>query len=116
MTRRAGYTLLEVLVAFAIMASILAVILPGQSQMLRQSSDAEITFLATDYAQSLMDRLGVSEAIVPGVQTDVYRDWRVAIETRPLIDFESFFSVTISIEDERGRQIATTQSVKILVE
>ena len=116
MNRRSGYTLLEVLIAFAIMASVLAVILPGQSQLLRQSSGAEATFLATDYAQSRMDRLAVSDVLTPGVQTEVYRDWRVAIETRPLIDFDAYFSVTISIEDARGRQIATAQSIKFLVE
>lgn len=114
MTQRSGYTLLEVMVAFAIMTAVLAVILPGQSQVLRQSSNAEVAFLAADYAQSRLDRLGVSDLTIPNNLTETYRDWRVVWTTQPLSDFEGYFAVTITVEDARGLPLATLKSVKRL--
>jgi Tfp pilus assembly protein PilV len=56
---RAGYSLLEVLVAFAILTAVLSVILPGNGSLLLRTSGAEAQFLAQDYAMSRLERLVV---------------------------------------------------------
>lgn len=73
---RAGYSLLEVLVAFAIMSLTLSVLIPGQGRLLQSASQQEERFLAQDYAISRMETLGISRPVRPGRQEGRYRDWR----------------------------------------
>lgn len=64
--RQGGYTLIEVIVAFALLAlglSLLLGTLSGAARQVRWSSDAGRAAL---YAQSLLDQVGVGEELRPG--------------------------------------------------
>lgn len=71
-----GYTLIEVIVAFALLALALTLLLGTLSGALRQvrwSSDAGRAAL---HAQSLIDQLGVGEPLQPGVRNGEFEDGR----------------------------------------
>src|SRR5690554_4154919 len=64
--RRRGYTLIEVLVAFSVLALALTLLLgtlSGATRQVRWSADAG---RAAVHAQSLLAQAGVGEALVPG--------------------------------------------------
>jgi general secretion pathway protein I len=71
-----GFTLLEVLVSFVILATasglLLGMLSGGLKQVTRARSDTE----ASLYAQSTLDQLGIDAPIEPGVQEGVYGDGR----------------------------------------
>jgi hypothetical protein len=87
MSRKSGYSLLEVLAAFAILTMVLAVLLPGKTALLTRLPEKEERFLALDYAHSLLARLEV-EGLMSGVPTgevrDSYRDWQVVTQAEYL--------------------------------
>ena len=64
--RQGGYTLIEVIIAFALLAlglSLLLGTLSGAARQVRWSGDAGRAAL---YAQSLLDQVGVGEELQPG--------------------------------------------------
>ena len=75
---RAGFSLLEVLIAFAVMAAVLGALLPGQAAMAARMGEAAECLLAADYALSRLDALGVAEPVPAEAETD-YRGWKIAI-------------------------------------
>ena len=82
MNHRSGYSLFEVLLAFTILAMVLAVLLPGQSNLLRRANDAPARLLALDYAASRLAAIGVETAPQPGNTEYRYRDWLVQTEIK----------------------------------
>ena len=52
MPSRAGFSLLEVLIAFAVMAAVLGALVPGQAAMAARTGEATGRLLAADYALS----------------------------------------------------------------
>ena len=60
-----GFTLLEVLLAFVILGAATGLLVAMLSNGLRQIRQAQDETEATLYAQSLLDQIGVLEAIVP---------------------------------------------------
>jgi len=112
----AGYTLLEVLIAFAIMAMVLSALIPGQARLQIRSNAADEVFLATDYALSRLDKLGVSEQITSGVQKDLYRDWQVThiVSEEPFANTDSkVFRIILEIKTRSGRQLAKIETLRI---
>ena len=76
MNRQRGFSLLEVLMAFALLAvalGILVAILGGGLTQVRTAADASE---ATLHAQSLLDELGVLEPIKPGTRDGESDDGR----------------------------------------
>lgn len=74
-TRR-GFTLIEVIVAFAVLALALAIVLgtlANASRQVRWSDDAGRAAL---HAQSLLDDTGVAGTLVPGRRQGVFEDGR----------------------------------------
>ena len=63
---RRGFTLIEVLVAFVILALFLGAILPSLSASLTSSRTGNDTITATAYAQSLIAGVGVEGLITEG--------------------------------------------------
>ncbi len=61
-----GFTLLEVLVAFAILAVFLGATLPTLSRSLAGTRTGGETIAATAYAQSLLDGVGAAGRVRPG--------------------------------------------------
>lgn len=117
MNSRSGYTLLEVLVAFAVMAGVLAVVLPGLSAQLRQAGMVQDRFLATSYSQSRLDQLGITEEMQAGRVNETYRGWDVEINisaVRGQSDLPEHYHVDIQIKDGAGRVVAGQETVKVL--
>ncbi|WP_299695285.1 type II secretion system protein [uncultured Tateyamaria sp.] len=102
MSPRSGYSILEVLVAFAVMSMVLAVLIPGQTQLLVRASQAADRALAHDLALSRLD-----EAHVLGTLRDeTYRDWRVLTETAIRSDARL---LTVTVTSAAGRPLAQAQ-------
>jgi len=82
-----GFTLLEVMLAFALLAFAMGLLLGMLADGLHQVSRAESATEATLYAQSLLDPLGTLEPITPGekigyFQGNRYR-WHLQIAPTP---------------------------------
>lgn len=83
-----GYTLLEVIVAFAVLALALTLLLgtlSGAARQVRWSADAGRAAL---HAQSLLDQTGVGEALQPGSRSGVFEDgrYRWTLQVAPYVD------------------------------
>jgi len=76
MTRQRGYTLIEVLVAFAILALALTILLGTLSGAARQVAWADRAGRAALHAQSLLAGVGVAEALQPGREQGTFEDGR----------------------------------------
>ena len=74
----AGFSLLEVLIAFAVMAAVLGALFPGQAAMVARTGEAAERLLAADTALSHLDALGVAEPVPAEAETD-YRGWKIDI-------------------------------------
>jgi general secretion pathway protein I len=61
-----GFTLLEVMLAFVLLAMLMGLAIAAMSNGLRQVRRAQDETAATLYAQSLLDGIGVLAPIVPG--------------------------------------------------
>jgi general secretion pathway protein I len=88
MARQRGYTLLEVVVAFSILAVALTVLLgalSGGTRQVRWSADAGRAALL---AQSLLDQTGVGEVLQPGRSNGELEDgrYRWSLEVEPYVD------------------------------
>ncbi len=86
--RQGGFTLLEVIVAFALLALALTMLLgalSGASRQVRQSADGS---RATLHAQSLLAQLGVGEALRPGTQEGSFEGgrYRWRLDVAPFAD------------------------------
>ncbi|WP_255516406.1 type II secretion system protein XpsI [Luteimonas suaedae] len=83
-----GYTLIEVLVAFAVLALALTLLLgtlSGATRQVRWSADAGRAAL---HAQSLLAQVGVGEVLQPGRSDGTFDDgrYRWVLEVAPYID------------------------------
>jgi len=88
MNRQRGYTLIEVIVAFALLALAMTLLLgtlSGAARQVRWSADAG---RATLHAQSLLDQTGVGEALQPGRRDGEFEDgrYRWSLEIVPYVD------------------------------
>lgn len=66
---RRGFTLIEVLVAFVILALALGAMLPALSGSLRGTRTSSETLVATAFAQSLLAGVGVDGGVAEGIFT-----------------------------------------------
>lgn len=87
-SRQRGFTLLEVIVAFAVLALALVLLLgtlSGSAREVRLSADAGRAAL---HAQSLLDQVGVGEALRPGVRDGEFEDgrYRWSLRIDPYVD------------------------------
>ena len=87
-SRQRGFTLLEVIIAFAVLALALTLLLgtlSGSAREVRASADAG---RAAMHAQSLLDQVGVGEALRPGNRDGEFEDgryrWTLSID--PYVD------------------------------
>lgn len=82
--RQRGYTLIEVVVAFALLAAALTLLLgtlSGAARQVRGSADAGRAAL---YAQTVMAQVGVGEPLKPGTRNGEFEDglyrWSVDVQ------------------------------------
>ena len=71
-----GFTLIEVIIAFALLALALTLLLGSLSGAARQVRNADEAGRATLHAQSLLAQLGVGDALRPGTQQGVFEQGR----------------------------------------
>lgn len=71
-----GFTLIEVIVAFAVLALALAIVLGTLSNASRQVRWSDDAGRAALHAQSLLDDTGIAEALVPGRSEGTFDDGR----------------------------------------
>lgn len=88
MRQQRGYSLIEVIVAFALLALALTLLLgtlSGATRQVRWSNDAGRAAL---HAQSLLDQVGVGEPLAPGQRDGVFDDgrYRWTLSTTPWTD------------------------------
>lgn len=86
--RQQGFTLLEVIVAFALLALALSLLLgslSGASRQVRESADGS---RATLHAQSLLAQLGAGEALQPGRRQGSFEGdrYRWQLDVAPFAD------------------------------
>lgn len=87
-SRQRGYTLVEVIVAFGVLALGLVLLLgtlSGSSRQVRHANDAGRAAL---HAQSLLDQAGVGQPLQPGRQEGALEDgrYRWVLDARPYVD------------------------------
>ena len=84
MKRQRGYTLLEVIVAFALLALALTLLLGTLSGGVRQVRAADQATRASLHAQSLLAGLGMDEPLRPGQREGTFEQgryrWRLEIQ------------------------------------
>jgi general secretion pathway protein I len=82
----AGFTLIETLAAFAILALVLTVLLGGLSRMATGGRHAESLREALRLAQAKLDGLGIIEPLSPGESAGRFNagfEWRLSIREMP---------------------------------
>lgn len=109
-----GFTLVEMLVAFVIMAVVAAMLYRGLSSGLRASKAADGSEAALLVAKARLASLGVETPLQPGTQEGRDGDVAWEIATRPYIAADGadraarqkafWATVTVSWRDRRGAQ------------
>ena len=114
-----GYSLLEVLVAFAIMVTVLVVLLPSISNLPYKSDQLRSKVMAADYAHSRLATLGVSRKLEYGNKEGQYQErwlWREEVVPSSLsTDVAPIAEVSISIlQLPTGKLLAEISVLKLL--
>jgi len=87
MNKQAGFSLLEVIVAFSILAISLTILLNIFSSGVRTAGVAEEYIIATQIAESLMAKTGIESPLTMGKSSGVVADkYRWLIKTIPAPD------------------------------
>lgn len=87
-SRQAGFTLIEVIIAFALLALALTLLLGSLSGAARQIRMADDAGRATLHAQSLLSQVGVGQALHAGRDEGEFEDgrYRWTLEVAPYVD------------------------------
>lgn len=123
MNRQQGFSLLEILVAFSILAVSLGILLKIFSSGVNTAVIAEKYTVATQIAESLMAKTGVETALVEGetmgVENEIYH-WQVKInKLPPVMDEEELADTMMAVEvivnwgeDEINKRSITLNTVR----
>lgn len=122
MNKNKGFSLLEILVAFSILAISLGIVLKIFSSGVNTAIVAEEYTMATQIAESLMAKTGIEtvleEGSTSGVEADKYR-WQVVMTQIPeLIEDQGqsndFVAVRVTVEwgEEKSSRVVELKSVK----
>jgi hypothetical protein len=98
------------------MAMVLAVLIPGQTTLLRRASTASDLLLATDLAASRLARLGTETALEPGRRDFSYRDWRIiemVADAPPLEDILPVYAVSVEVLSFSGTRLALIEGTRL---
>ncbi|WP_092778469.1 hypothetical protein [Jannaschia pohangensis] len=106
---------METMIAFAVMAAVLAVLLPGTTTLLQRTADDADRTLALDYAASRMARLGISEPIIVGASQENYRDWTVAINVIPnaVLPDIAAVDIVVTVSNASGASLARLTTIRL---
>jgi general secretion pathway protein I len=86
--RQAGFTLIEVIIAFALLALALTLLLGSLSGAAKQIRRADDSGRATLHAQSLLAQVGAGEALLPGREQGEFDNgrYRWTLDISPYAD------------------------------
>lgn len=86
--RQRGYTLIEVVVAFALLAAAMTLLLGSLTNASKQVRGAADAGRAALHAQSLLDQIGVGEGLAPGRRDGELEDgrYRWELDVKPFVD------------------------------
>ncbi len=121
-TRRRGFTLIEVVVAFAILALSLGALYESFGGALRRSATASKRELAALRAESLLAEYRGSRGLAPGrsgTDPDTGFEWRVTSKPYPaeLTERSAWVAEAVTVEVSWGRvrpQTLSVQSVELI--
>ncbi len=87
-SRGRGFTLIEVIIAFAVLALALTLLLGTLSGSVREVRDSADAGRAALHAQSLLDQVGVGEALQPGSRDGEFEEgrYRWTLRIDPYVD------------------------------
>jgi len=121
MNRNKGFSLLEILVAFSILAISLGILLKIFSSGVNTAMIAEEYTVATQIAESLMAKTGIEEPLLvgenSGTEVEKYH-WRVTVENSPNpADDEDTGLLAVQVivqwgDDDRNRRAIELKTVK----
>ncbi|AKC88050.1 type II secretion system protein XpsI [Pseudoxanthomonas suwonensis] len=103
----AGFTLLEVIVAFALLALALTLLLGTLSGAARQVRHSEAISRASLHAQSLLAQAGVGEALEPGRREGTFDKgvYRWTLEIAPYADSAPVLTMPVRLSSPQLRQL-----------
>lgn len=116
MTHRSGYSVFEVLVAFAIMALVLSALLPGQARLLMRATSSDDAVLGHDLALSRLATRSVVGPWVAGETTTAHGAWQSVeqITSGETIGSVTRYDLTVTILNADGREIARATTLRYL--
>ncbi|SMX26039.1 hypothetical protein TRP8649_00111 [Pelagimonas phthalicica] len=117
MSGRGGYSLFEVLVAFAIMSLVLASLLPQQTDLLSRTQQVDQRFAATDAALSHLAEMGLKEPLEIGTRLVPHGDWQIEEVIQPLhISGHTGKTVQISLRvlSAHGKPLADVSELRVI--
>lgn len=117
MNKRAGYSLFEVLIAFAVMTMVLSVVLPRQAEFLERSTTSSQKAAAADIAYSRLSELGIARALSLGESTDGVGNWTLYQRIEPHIVMGSdidLVEVAIEVTGRAGNVLFQTSEIRVL--
>jgi prepilin-type N-terminal cleavage/methylation domain-containing protein len=108
--REAGFTLVEVLVAFAILSIMLLTLFSGLSTALLGDRRAEFTRVALTMAKAKLETAGIGTPLTPGVTTGRFEngmEWRLSVRPYVLASLNAtpayWVEIIIRPRSESGR-------------
>lgn len=118
---RAGFSILETLVAFVVLALALSALLPAQSRMTERSAESRTKWVAAELARSRLAAAGITTPLQPGSATGIWQDhwaWQITITPYQGLPAQEqragpLFEVTATVDDARtGRRLVTLTTLR----
>lgn len=115
-SKSAGYSLLEVLVAFGVMMLVLSALLPGQSRLAASSIRLQERQQANEYALSLLALASRETGLVSGTETGVYQSrwvWQIEVSTHPATSAKRpLYFVSVEVANTGGDILSSIDAVR----
>jgi prepilin-type N-terminal cleavage/methylation domain-containing protein len=116
--REAGFTLVEVVVAFAIVAMVLAGLYSLMAGALRGEAGAAVRNQALAAARAHLESIGIEQPLTAGETTGVYATgvpWRLAIEPVETLSYRGqAFRVVLEPLSPTGKPLARFETFKLV--
>lgn len=113
-----GFTLVEVLVAFAVLSLVLVGLYEAMAGAYRGQARIKAYEQALDFARTHLETIGIEEPLQIGKTTGRYSDrfgWRLTVEE---IDLKAYkakaFRIVLEPLDQAGQSILTLESFKLV--
>ena len=115
--REAGFTLVEVLVAFAIVAMVLAGLYQLIAGAFRGEARAKVHEQALALARAHLAAIGIEQPLAPGETTGVYATgfaWRLTVEPVETLSYKGrAFRIVLEPLDRTGKPLARLETFKL---